>query len=247
MQETFSIANLKVNFEAKGDMLYTRSRAYLTDYTDKPDFSLHLSEETVEARHKTYPQLTLDECRYMWMGEQFYYGLIHFGGLLMHASCVARNGKAYLFSAKSGTGKSTHTALWMRRFADCTMINDDKPALRKLDGKFYACGTPFSGKDDASTNICVPIRAIVFLERGTKNSIEPITPLQAIPLFLSQTLRPSQQENMTLMLDILGDLLEHTPVFRLRCTMDEVAAQVSYDGIEQYYKALEKESESHEN
>lgn len=244
MQETFAIAKLQVNFEAKGELLYTRTRAYLAEKTQTPDITLVLEDEIVKQKHKRFPQLTEDECRYMWMGEAFYKQLLLHDGLLMHASCIERDGKAYLFSAKSGTGKSTHTKLWMRHFGDCRMINDDKPAVRRMNGTFYACGTPFSGKDDASENIQVPIRAIVFLERAKENSIEKITAQQAIPLFLSQTLRPPQKEMMLKMLDILGALLESVPVFLLKCNMDLEAAEVSYHGIESYFESVEKESEA---
>ena len=83
----------------------------------------------------------------MWVGEAFYARLLQYDGMLLHASCVEKDGKAYLFSAKSGTGKSTHTHLWLRAFPDSRIINDDKPAVRRMDGTFYACGTPFSGKN----------------------------------------------------------------------------------------------------
>lgn len=240
MQETFEIAKLRVNFEAKGELLYTRTRPYLTEKIETPDLTLTLEEEVVRQKHEKFPQLTIDECRYMWMGEAFYRQLLFHDGILMHASCVERDGKAYLFSAKSGTGKSTHTGIWMRHFGDCRMINDDKPAVRRMNGTFYACGTPFSGKDDASENIQVPIRAIVFIERAKENSIEKISAQRAIPLFLSQTLRPPQKEIMQKMLDILGALLEAVPVFLLKCNMENEAAEVSYQGIENYYKQIEK-------
>lgn len=240
--ETFSIAKLNVRFEAAGDLLYTRTRAYLAPKQDaEADITIDLPESFFEEKHRQFPTLTVDECRYVWVGEAFYAGLLRHDGLLMHASCVERAGGAYLFSAKSGTGKSTHTKLWLQEFSDCKMINDDKPALRRLDGRFYACGTPFSGKNDESRNVQVPVRAIVFLERGEQNEVTPLAPSAAIPLFLSQTLRPPKTDLMAQMLDLLGDLLEHVPAFRLRCNMDPSAAHIAYQSIENYIQNHEKE------
>lgn len=242
--ETFDIAKLKVQFDARGELLHARTRAYLCAPTDAPDMVLDLPEAFFEQKHKVFPQLTLDECRYVWTGEAFYARLLQFSGLLMHASCVEKDGFAYLFSAKSGTGKSTHTALWLKAFEGCRILNDDKPAVRKIDGRFCACGTPFSGKFDISANVHSPIRALVFLERGAENAIKPIPAARAIPLFLSQTLRPPQKEKMAQMLDLLGELLERVPTFLLTCNMDISAAHTAFDGIESYYQEKAKENEA---
>lgn len=246
--EKFEIAKLIVQMDAKGELLFDRSRAYLSKTDKEADITLSIPEAFFEAKHEAFPQLTLDECRYVWVGEAFYANLLLHDGLLMHASCVEKDGNAYLFSAKSGTGKSTHTHLWMDVFGDCRMINDDKPAIRKMDGTYYACGTPFSGKNDESENRQVPIRAIVFLERGAENHIVPLEKAAAIPLFLSQTLRPPKKELMVTMLDRLSDLLNTVPVFRLTCNMDPEAARVAYEGIEAYCRAAKEQGgQTHEN
>ncbi len=241
--ETFDIAKLKVQMDTHGELLYARTRAYLCGDTDAPDMVLDIPEAFFESKHAAFPQLTLDECRYVWTGEAFYAKLLRFRGLLMHASCVEKDGFAYLFSAKSGTGKSTHTNLWLKAFPGSRIINDDKPAIRKIDGRFCACGTPFSGKFDISENRQTPVRALVFLERGTENRIEPIAPVQAIPLFLSQTLRPPMKERMADLLDILGELLEEVPAFRLICNMELSAAHTAFEGIEAYISGKKEKTQ----
>ena len=232
-----------MNLEAKGELLKARTRAYLTEPTESPDFTIQIPDSAFLERHKRFPMLTLDECRYVWTGDAFYDGLLHYDGLLMHSSCIERNGNAYLFSAKSGTGKSTHANLWMQEFKDCRIINDDKPALRKIENRFYAFGTPFSGKNDLSVNVGVPIRALIFIERGEKNSIEKIPAQQAIPLFLSQTIRPVEKERMAGMLDLLSEVLSTIPAFLLKCNMEKEAPHVSFDGVEAYYAALQNGKE----
>ena len=232
--ELFDIAGLKVEMNClDSGLLFERSRAYLSaDQSAAPDFSVDMPDSVLSEKHAALPQLTVDECRYIYMGEAFYYKLLNFDGMLLHASCVAKDGRAYLFSAKSGTGKSTHTHLWLEHLDGVTMINDDKPAVREIDGTFYACGTPFSGKNDESSNQLVPIRAIVFLERAADNSVERITPKEALPLFMSQTIRPAKKEYMIKMLSLLDKVLTDVPVYKLRCNISRDAVMTAYNGIE---------------
>ena len=240
--ELFEIAGLKVAMDCKDGMLYERSRAYLAkDQNAEPDFSIVLPDEILEKKHKLLPTLTLDECYYVYMGEGFYHKILNFDGMLLHASAIEKDGSAYLFSARSGTGKSTHTHLWMQVFENVRMINDDKPALRYIDGKLCACGTPFSGKNDESSNVCVPVKAIVFVERAKENSIEKISPKEAIPVFISQTVRPASEKYAVKSLEMLDRVLRNTPVFRLRCNMEPQAAVCAYEGIENYYKEVNKD------
>lgn len=231
--ELFDIAGLKVNMDCKKGLIFDRSRAYLSENQNgEADFFVGVPENILEEKHKALPQLTKDECEYVYAGEMFYYKLLNYDGILLHASAIEKDGCAYLFSAKSGTGKSTHTHLWMKAFDNVRMINDDKPAVRRIGDRFYACGTPFSGKNDESTNVCVPIKAIVFLERDENNSIERISAKSAIPLFMSQTVRPSSEKYMIKMLTVLDDLLREIPIFKLKCNISEDAAHVAYEGIE---------------
>ena len=141
-------------------------------------------------------------------------------------------GEHTVIIAKSGVGKSTHTHLWLDKFPDARMINDDKPAIRLIDGEYCACGTPFSGKNDESANIAAPIKAIVFLERSMKNSISRISPQSAIPLFLSQTIRASAASVMDMLLTVLDGVLKNVPIYKLKCNISEEAVMTSYLGIQ---------------
>ena len=235
--ELFDIAGLKVNMDCKQGLVYERSRAYLAEnQNEKADFFVGVPEDVLKEKQKRLSHLTLDECDYIYCGEMFYYKLLDFDGMLLHASAIEKDGYAYLFSAKSGVGKSTHTDLWRKVFDGVRMINDDKPALRRINGVLHACGTPFSGKDDESLNIHVPLRAVVFLERAQENSIERITAKEAIPLFMSQTLRPAKKEQMLKLLDMLDGVLKETPVFKLKCNMSDEAAFTAYEGINNLLK-----------
>lgn len=231
--EKFIIAGLKTEYRVRGELLRSRSEKYRADFDDsETQISLNIKEEFLRGRKEQYPYLSMDEIEYMWTSEAFYNELLRHNGIVLHSSCVEKDGQAYLFSAKSGTGKSTHTHLWLKNFPNTRIINDDKPALIYGNGKWYACGTPFSGKTDENINIRVPVRAVTFLRRGENNAVTRMKSSDAAALFLSQTVNPGTRELSEKMLDNLDRLLKDIPVFALECNMSDEAAYVSYERIE---------------
>lgn len=158
--------------------------------------------------------------------------IISRGGFFLHCSCLRYKGEAIIFTAPSGTGKSTHAALWRRHFGDeVEMINDDKPLVREKDGRFIIYGTPWNGKHRIGNNISAPIRAVVFLRQAPENTAEEIQPFEALSLLMQQTLLPSERAHMSKLLDMLGRLLETTPMYRLGCTISDEAVKTIYDRI----------------
>ena len=147
--------------------------------------------------------------------------------LLCHGSTVAVDGKAYLFTAKCGTGKSTHTRLWRQVFGDrARMVNDDKPFLILTESGVLACGAPWSGKHGLDTNITVPLAGICILERGAENVIRPIPAEDALPRLLHETFCPAGQEDR--FHELVTQLAETTPLWRMACTKDPEAAQIAH-------------------
>ena len=112
------------------------------------------------------------------------------------------------------------------------MINGDKPILRIKDGKFFACGTPWRGKEKYGHNIVAPIKAVCILERGEKNEIKKIAPHEAISTVLTQTLRTDDMREMEKVLVMIDKLLAAVPFYRLKCNMEPSAADVSYEGMQ---------------
>ena len=151
--------------------------------------------------------------------------IIRRGGFFLHCSCLRFDGGAIVFTAPSGTGKSTHAALWRRVFGDrVEMINDDKPLVREQDGSFIIYGTPWNGKHRIGSNISAPIRAIFFLEQAPVNSAEPLDAFTALSRLLQQTVLPTDRSDLSVLLDMLGRLIERTPMFLLRCNISDDAA-----------------------
>lgn len=147
---------------------------------------------------------------------------------LMHGSAICVDGKAYVFTALSGTGKSTHTRLLRQLLGErCVMINDDKPFLYDKDGQFYVCGTPWMGKHRLGEKIIKPLAGIFFLRRSENNELSTMSAEAALPLMLSQIHRPVQAEHMLYTLDFLDRLLASVPLYDFGCNMDISAAELS--------------------
>lgn len=152
--------------------------------------------------------------------------------LLFHGSVIAVDGEGYLFTAKSGTGKSTHTRLWREYFGErAVMVNDDKPLLQITGFGVTAYGTPWDGKHRLSTNIAVPLKGICILTRDTTNHIEPSEPHAVYPLIVQQTNRSLSADGMKKTLSLIDRMLNVVPVYRLGCNMDIEAAKVVYEGM----------------
>ncbi len=157
--------------------------------------------------------------------------------LLFHGSVIAVDGEGYLFTAKSGTGKSTHTRLWREYFGErAVMVNDDKPLLHITDSGVTAYGTPWDGKHRLSTNIAVPLKGICILTRDAKNHIEPVEPHAVYPLIVQQTNRSLSADGMKQTLSLIDRMLNVVPVYRLGCNMDIEAARVAYEGMKYHIR-----------
>ena len=152
--------------------------------------------------------------------------------VLFHGSCVSVDGEAYLFTAKSGTGKSTHTALWRELLGDkAVMVNDDKPLIQIRDGRATVFGTPWDGKHHLSQNISVPLKAICIIQRSLKNSIEQITVPMAYPMLLQQVYRPLDGLALQKTLNLVDELARFVSLWRLSCNMELSAAEIAYQAM----------------
>ena len=222
------IADLIVEIPEAGGMA-ARCRNYLTNSSDKADIVIR--EEFYNINR--WENLSYENAVYMESGGFFYSSLLLHGGMMLHSSAVECEGKAYLFSGPSGMGKSTHTKLWLSRLGDkARVFNDDKPALRLIDGQWYAYGTPWAGKDGINANIKVPLAGICFLKRGKKNSIRRLSPLEATSAIMTQTLnRFRSEKGLGVLMDIVEKLVSVTPVYELHCLPDEDAARLSYEAM----------------
>ena len=227
----YKIADVIVEFDANFEMLKSRAEKYKITEDIKRNFKVIVNEEHIQKEKEEDPEITSELAEYMLVGNTFYRALLKYKGCLLHSSAVVIEDEAYLFSAHSGTGKSTHTSLWLKYLADKHpyILNDDKPALRIMEDGIYAYGTPFSGKHDISENKKVKLKAICFIEQSKINFIRKVEPQEAIKLFFEQTFNNLEEENMMRFFDILEIILKEIPIYKLYCNMSEEAVKLSYE------------------
>lgn len=231
----YDIAGLKVNIVNPKGRTAKQAIPYLAENQDENqhiDIVIDVDEKRVLDAMKEHPELVQDDWEYMLTGSDFYTELLRFNGILLHSSCIVVDDKAYAFSADSGTGKSTHTQLWLKHFGSrAYMLNDDKPAIRLIDDKVYACGTPWSGKYDYSSPRVVELAGICFLERSEENWIKRADTGRAVFNIFSQTLRKLNADKMDNLFDVLEQIFAKVPLYELGCNISEEAMLTSYNAM----------------
>lgn len=223
----YRIADLSVEMEVSGRTLQ-QAKAYAVQENGPADIVLKCDVPEIMELN---PELTdPDVAEYMGTGAIFARELLSFNGSFLHSSAVVLDGKAYLFSAPSGTGKSTHTEKWCRLFG-AHYLNDDKPALRLVDGVWMAYGTPWSGKHDLSANEGAPVGGVAVLRRGEENAITRMAPAQAMPWIMSQTTYRLGREDMDKQLALMDRFLRQVPIWQLSCRNEDAAALLSRNAM----------------
>ncbi|MGN1032222.1 MAG: hypothetical protein ACI4PU_02060 [Intestinibacter sp.] len=234
----YKIADMKVIMENSGDKTERRAEKYLYDYEGEPDFKLRIEEDQfpklyerhLEKSQYSREEYTMQDFIHSFYGTGFSHKILEHNGCILHSSAVAVDGNAYLFSAHSGTGKSTHTSLWLDHFKDrAVIINDDKPCIREVDGELYVYGTPWSGKHDMSINDKFKLKAITFICRSDKNWIRETSRAEAISLFLTQTYKPRDKKHMDLLLNMINKIFNKIKIYKMGCNISEEAAKLSYE------------------
>lgn len=238
---TISLAGINIGISAVYEKMRLFCRNYITDAA--PDFSVSVTAEDIAFEQEKsdrekrmeglepiqYPAPYLESLAiYRKIAEN----LLDYDTILFHGSALSVDGQGYLFTAKSGTGKSTHTGFWRQTFGDrVVMVNDDKPLLKITDEGVLVCGTPWDGKHRISTNTIVPLKGLCILTRAQENHIEKLTAAQAMPMLLQQSHRSPDPASMVKLLGLLEKLSQKTGLYRLGCNLDPNAATVAYQGM----------------
>ena len=225
--------------------LYDETRSFCRDYLTDASPSFHvriMPADIIFEREKSHreaimegrvPTAYSDEyLETLAVYRKIAAGLLERDTLLFHGSVIAVDGVAYLFTAKSGIGKSTHTRLWQKQFGDrAVMINDDKPLLRLDEEGVTVYGTPWDGKHHRSTNTACPLKAICILTRSEVNHIQTMDKKNALPMLCQQSYRPADPAALRKTLSLVDRLGRSVKLYKLNCNMEPEAAQVAYDGM----------------
>ena len=221
------IANLTIGIENRFQHIERVARDYLTD--EEAIFTVSVTDKEIEDERKTSETDAHDGyyegiVAYRKIAEK----LPEYDAFVFHGSVIALNGEAYIITAHSGVGKTTHTRLWLSEFPnEASILNGDKPIIRIMDGKAYACGTPWQGKESYGKNEILPLKGIAFLSRSDKNYACKTTPGEAVTRFMSQIYLPKQNRAMLIKTMQLADrVIKGIGLVHLECNMEPEAAHV---------------------
>ena len=221
------IANLAIGIENRFHHIERLAQDYFTD--EEPIFTVSVTDSEIEDERK----ISETDCQDGYYESIVAYRKIaeklpEYDAFVFHGSVIAMNGEAYIITAHSGVGKTTHTRLWLSEFSDeASILNGDKPILRIMDGKVYACGTPWQGKEGYGKNEILPTRGIAFLYRGDKNRAYEMPTNEAVTRFMSQAYLPKQSKAMLLKTMQLADkVIKGVRLVHLECNMEPEAAHI---------------------
>lgn len=240
---SISLAGIPVGVRA----IFEQTRDFCADYLcdEQPCVSFTVTEEDLRFEQLRSEQTAEEEGRRARVWEKTYLeqlalyrkiaeDFIERGVLLFHGSAIAVDGEVYLFTARSGVGKSTHARLWRQRFGErAFMVNDDKPLLRFTEDGILVCGTPWDGKHHLSRNTMLPLRAVGVITRGEDNRVEELSLGEAYSLLLQQSYQSNNAERMARVLQYVQRIVTGVPVRRVICNREQEAADISYEGLRQ--------------
>ena len=228
-----------IRVEALYDAVYRLCAGYLTDAapavtvrTVPEDLAREREKAAREAVLEGLPPVDWDDgyLETLAVYRKIATALLEYDCLLMHGAAVAVGTSAWLFTAPSGTGKTTHIRFWLDRVPGAFAVNGDKPLLR-VGERVEVCGTPWAGKEGLNRNVTVPLRGIVLLERAEENAIAPASFSEALPRLLQQTYRPPEAAALRRTLELLRSLGGRVRLWRLGCTPEPEAADTAWAAL----------------
>ena len=226
------IADLVIEIDNRYDFVKRMCRDYIEENAPAL-FSVRASDSDLEEEKAASEEIFSDGyiesiCVYRHICNK----LPLYNAFLLHASVIEVDGMAYAFSAPSGTGKSTHTRLWLDRFGErARIINGDKPIMRFSGDELIVYGTPWCGKEGYNINTSSPLSALCFLNRGQENKIARCDEGSAVMKLFHQILLPQDEETANALFELLDKMVCNIPIYELYCNISPEAAEVAYNGM----------------
>lgn len=226
------ISELDILLETKSEYVKKMCEGYLSDAVSA-DISASVTREEIERERSICPGYADDYYEFICLYRNICLQLPLYDRMLVHSAVIESSGRGYAFSAKSGVGKTTHIKLWKRVFKDdVTIINGDKPIYRFDNGRIFACGTPWCGKERYATPRETELCAIGFITRAEQNSVTRISSSKALKPLMDQVLLPKERESAVKTLELCSKLLESLPCYRLGVNMEDAAATVARETLD---------------
>ncbi len=234
---TIKLAEINIRIDNKYQFLEKQCQEYLVN-DEHYDLFISVSEDEMEQEFElTEKKFSKGYIESICCYRKICLQITKFDIFLMHAAVISVDNIAYAFSAKSGTGKTTHTRLWKELFKDrMHYINGDKPLIRIKDNVPYAYGTPWCGKEAFGTNTFAKLTSLCFIERGEKNEISLLPKPLVLPRIVHQILIPTDEAQAEKTFELLDKAINYLNTYVLKCNMELEAAQIAYNAMSKTIK-----------
>ncbi len=240
----YDIAGLRVLIKNEYDYTTKFCREYLSENQDLPvQITASVTKAELEAERTLSPGFSDGYVENICLYRSICTQMPTFGRILLHASILEYGGNAYAFLGKSGTGKSTHSKLWLSTLPT-RVINGDKPILEYRDGEFIAYGTPWMGKERWGGKISAPLKGLCFLQQAKQNQIRRLSVAEGVAKLFTQILIPEEEENAAATLALADKMVTEIPMYLLQCDISEEAVRTSFEEMtgESYAEKRRKQS-----
>lgn len=227
-------ADLNIGIEAQFPKVENFCQGYVISGDEDVDFSVAaaLDEIAGEQSNDIGISFSMDHLETLAVQRKISEKLPFYQRFLMHGAVISYQGKAYMFTALSGTGKSTHIRLWREYLGEeVQVINGDKPFLWVKEDEVLIYGTPWAGKERWQMNDSAPLQGICFLCRGKQNRIRKVEPAEALSRLMQQIYIPKDALAAGLTLELLDQMLKQVPLYLLECDMSEEAVMTSFQAM----------------
>ncbi len=211
MRFSVRIADINILIQSIYESVYRDCRDYLIDEPQRHDIEIIIDEEMIskeleQIRKKDKDFQSLKVAEGLLVHRLIAEALPDYNAFLMHGASVAVNNRAFLFSAKSGTGKTTHIRKWLENIDDSFVVNGDKTVILLKDNEVFACGTPWCGKERLGRNALIPLKSIIMMERSDRNHVEQVSFKTVFPSLLEQTFQLAEPRKMRKILDLMSQM-----------------------------------------
>ena len=230
-----SVAGHSFAIHAIYSQVYDLCRDYLTD--EHAEEEIFITEEDINAEQNEFNEQDTIIRRYPYLETLAVYRkiaekILDYDIFLMHGAVLGYQDSAYMFTAASGTGKTTHIMKWLDNLDEAYVVNGDKPLIKITDNEAIACGTPWQGKEKLGQNCMIPLKAIVFMERGENNFIEEVSFEKVLALLIRQTYMPEDAAKLKKTLGLVSKLKGRVRFYKFVFNnMKSDAFEVAYKGI----------------
>lgn len=231
-QFTIKLAGINIQINTISPRTCILCRNYFSE--EDPDIKVHINHEDVEREYRNTENADQKEVflETVAVYRKILDDLLPFNVFLMHGAVIAHKNEAFMFTAPSGTGKTTHIRQWLQKTNDTIVVNGDKPLIKIDNNTVYACGTPWSGNEHLNTNTIVPLKAIVFLERCEDNHIREISFIEAYTHLLQQTHIPHDPAKARETLKLLSQLSGKIRFYLFQCNnFKEDCFETAYNAL----------------